>query len=109
MSTDRRWPSRVRERPSERWVSAWPATRASGQMPMRYEDIDQQGGVKLLAFPAAIGAIVWHQSIRQNEAVMKLQRQGIAAILTRLWLQAGQGPVSASRPFSADGRYRLAH
>ncbi len=86
-----------------------PSQCASGHPPVRYEDISQDGRVKPLALPPALGAIVWQQSVRASAALTRLQHEGVVPILTRFVIEGGQGPVSVRRPLSAQGCYQLAH
>src|SRR5262245_58386931 len=82
--------------------------RAAGQVPLRYEDVSQDGRVKLLALPHTIGAIVWQNALRPS-AVQRAQHSGIVPILTRFVMEGGGGPVSVRKPLDAAGRYQLAH
>jgi hypothetical protein len=85
-----------------------PTQRARGEVPLRYEDISQDGRVKLLALPQTIGAIVWQHALRPS-AIVAAQHSGIVPILTRFVMEGGGGPVSVRKPLDAEGRYALFH
>ena len=85
-----------------------PTQRAQGEVPLRYEDISQDGRVKLLALPQTIGAIVWQHALRPS-AIVAAQHSGIVPILTRFVMEGGGGPVSVRKPLDAQGRYALYH
>jgi hypothetical protein len=82
--------------------------RAGGTAWLRYEDVSQDGQVKLLALPQAIGAAIW-QTLLLHHPIARMQHTGVIPILTRFVLQGGGGPVSVRRPMTSDGCYQLAH
>jgi hypothetical protein len=75
---------------------------------LRYEDISQDGRVKLLALPQTMGAIVWQHALRPS-AILAAQHSGIVPILTRFVMEGGGGPASVRKPLDAEGRYALYH
>lgn len=83
--------------------------RAHAQLPIRYEDVTQDGRVQLLSLPHAIGAAVWQQLLANQPFARQAQRAGIVPILTRLVIDGGAGPISVRRPLEVEGGYRLAH
>jgi hypothetical protein len=76
---------------------------------MRFEDVSQDGALKVCAMPAAIGLVclgkLWFKTQHSHET----RPHGIVPILTRLAMQAISGPVAVYNPVEADGAYQLAH
>jgi hypothetical protein len=85
-----------------------PEQRAAGQVPLRYEDISQDGRVKLLTLPHTSGPTVWQQALRPS-AIVQAQHAGVVPILTRLVMEGGGGPVSVRKPLEVTGCYALCH
>jgi hypothetical protein len=83
--------------------------RAHAQLPIRYEDVTQDGRAQILSLPHAIGAAVWQQLLVNQPIARHAQRAGIVPILTRLVIEGGGGPISVRRPLEVEGGYRLAH
>lgn len=83
--------------------------RAQSPVYMRYEDVAQDGSLKVLGMPHAIGLVclgkLWFRTRMSNET----RPHGIVPILTRLAMQAVGGPISVRNPVEADGSYQLAH
>lgn len=82
--------------------------RSEAQLEVRYEDIAQDGRVKLEALSHALGVACWRQLLN-GHAVGELGRVGILPILSRVVLEGGGGPVSVGRKLLARGSYRLGH
>ncbi len=82
---------------------------ASGQLSVRYEDISQDGRVVLNALPQGIGRVVWRQLLNEHPSTEARMKHGIIAILSRLVIDGGGGPVSVMRMLSGRGCYQLAH
>ncbi|HEX6239930.1 MAG TPA: hypothetical protein VFZ61_03515, partial [Polyangiales bacterium] len=72
---------------------------------MRFEDVAQDGSLKVGAMPAAIGLVclgkLWFKTQLSNDT----RPLGIVPILTRLAMQSLGGPVAVHTPFEADGSY----
>jgi len=85
-----------------------PEQRGSGEAPVSYEDIAQDGRLNLLPLAHAFGAVVW-QKLLIHHPVMALNRSGVVPILTRFVFEGGDGPFSVRWPLSVDGRFQLAH
>lgn len=82
---------------------------ATAEVEVRYEDITQDGRVRLEALPTALGAACWRRLLHEHPLSLAARRQGIVPILSRLLVEGGGGPVSVRRPLLARGRYELAH
>ena len=83
--------------------------RASGEVSTRYEDIAQDGRVKLAALPHAIGEVCWMKLLRHHAITRITRTEGIVPILSRLVIEGGAGPVSVRRWLEGEGSYQLAH
>ncbi len=83
--------------------------RAHAQLPVRYEDVTQDGRAQTLSLPHAIGAAVWQQLLAHQPFARHAQRAGVVPILTRLVIEGGGGPISVRRPLEVEGGYGLAH
>ena len=83
--------------------------RASGDVSTRYEDIAQDGRVKLSALPHAIGEVCWMKLLRHHPVTRITRTEGIVPILSRLVIEGGAGPVSVRRWLEGEGCYQLAH
>lgn len=81
---------------------------SEAKLEVRYEDIAQDGRVKLEALSHALGVACWRQLLADHP-VGELGRQGILPILCRVVLEGGGGPVSVGRKLIARGTYRLGH
>jgi hypothetical protein len=83
--------------------------RARATLPLRYEDVTQDGRIQILSLPHATGAAVWAPLLAQHPVSKAAQRAGVLPILTRLIIEGGGGPISIRRPIDVEGAYRLAH
>jgi hypothetical protein len=84
------------------------APRAHAAVPLRFEDVTQDGRLVLEALPTAVVATVWRALLADAEAVRALRMHGIAPILARLRMEGGPGPFSAHAAVEAEGAYRYA-
>lgn len=85
------------------------AQRSDVPLPIRYEDVAQDGRVKLSALPHALGVACW-RGLLANHPISEVSREnGVLPILSRVSVHAGGGPVSALAPLRARGAYRLSH
>jgi hypothetical protein len=84
------------------------APRAHAAVPLRFEDVTQDGRLVLEALPTALVATIWRALLADVEAVRALRVQGIAPILARLRMEGGKGPFSAHGAVEAEGAYRYA-
>ncbi len=83
--------------------------RATAQMEVRYEDITQDGRVKLTALSHAMGMSCWRGLLAHHPARELTRKEGILPILSRLVGEVGGGPVSVFRKLEARGAWDLAH
>jgi hypothetical protein len=85
-----------------------PEAHGTGETPVSYEDIAQDGRLNLLPLAHAFGSVVW-QKLLIHSPVIALNRSGVVPILTRFVFEGGDGPHSVRWPLTVDGRYQLAH
>lgn len=86
-----------------------PQDRTQGALYMRYEDVAQDGALKVGGMPAAIGLVCMGKLFFKTALSRELRAQGVVPILTRLTLQTTGGPLSVRHKVEADGVYQLAH
>jgi acyl-CoA thioesterase FadM len=84
------------------------AQRSRGEVPLRYEDVSQDGRLTLNALPQGIGRVFWHNLAVSSGVDAEIRERGILPILTRLVTCGGEGPLSVLVPLSGRGRFRLA-
>lgn len=82
---------------------------ARGSVPLRYQDISQDGRLVLRAIPASVGAIVWRNLLADHPVHTQAREAGILAILSRIVLEGGDGPLSVRGPLRGEGGFELAH
>jgi hypothetical protein len=83
--------------------------RTQGSVYMRFEDVSQDGALKVLGMPAAVGLVCLGKLWFKTQTSRETQPHGIVPILTRLAMQSTFGPMSVRLPVEADGAYQLAH
>lgn len=83
--------------------------RGAGPLPLRYEDVVQDGRLKLEPVTHAIGAAVWRRTLAEHPVAQRMRDEGILPILSRLQVEAGGGPISARFPLQARGTFELVH
>jgi hypothetical protein len=83
------------------------ARRSDGRMSLRYEDITQDGFLRTVAMPHAMGRAFWQSAA--NEFLAEVRGQGIHPILTNLRCAAGEGPIGLLGGLTIDAHYDLAH
>jgi hypothetical protein len=77
-------------------------------LPLRFEDLTQDGRLVLEAIPNALGAIAWRSALPRDPFIRTCLDKGIVAILTRFVIRAFPGPFSASAKLEARGSHRIA-
>ncbi len=82
--------------------------RGSGAIQLRYEDISQDGRPRLEVLAYGISVAVWQGPIKQLE-VDSIVARGIIPILTRIVIEAHDGPFAVENPIDAVGCYEGAH
>jgi hypothetical protein len=81
--------------------------RASGRVPLRFEDVTQDGRLVLEALPTALGTI-WRGLLENDEGRKACVAAGVFPILSRLVLEGGAGPFSAQGKVESGGTGRIA-
>jgi hypothetical protein len=82
--------------------------RGFGSIQLRYEDLAQDGRPRLEALAGGISVAVWQGPVRQLDAASMIDR-GIIPILTRIVIEAHDGPFAVENPIDAIGCYEGAH
>jgi hypothetical protein len=82
--------------------------RARALVPLRFEDVTQDGRLVLEALPTALATTVWRGLLADSDDARALSSQGIVPILTRLRMEGPAGPFSANAIVEAEGTFRLA-
>src|SRR5690242_5702805 len=92
-------------------IPTWPegAERATATVPLRYEDISQDGRLLLEVAPHGVGQTVWRTLLPRKPHIDSLWRSGIIPILSRLVVVGGEGPHSVATTLEATASYTLAH
>ena len=83
--------------------------RTDALMPLRFEDVAQDGRLGLVALTAALGDVSWRQLIIPGPHAGALAKLGIAPVLSRLVVEATGGPFAAMSTMEATSQYDLAH
>lgn len=81
-------------------------------MSLRYEDVSQDGRLRLEAVPTALGAVVWPRILAwlpKGAAEPRELVKAVVPILVRLTTTGGAGPVSVTHALDGSGVFRLAH
>src|SRR5687768_8066392 len=86
-----------------------PEQRARGHVGMRYEDIAQDGSLKVGGMPHAIGMVCFRDLWQPTQLYQESRAQGILPILSRMVMQASGGPVSIRNAVEVEGAYDLGH
>lgn len=84
------------------------APRAKAPVPLRFEDVTEDGRFVLESLPNAFIATIWQGLLRGSQTARAFTSQGIVPILVRLRMQGMPGPFSANAPVEAQGTFRLA-
>lgn len=82
--------------------------RGRATVSLRYEDIAQDGRVRLDALPPSLGEAVWRTAIRNHPAQKFVSEHGIVPILSRMTLLGTSETVSVSSTLDAEGCFELA-
>jgi hypothetical protein len=83
------------------------AQRGEGTLQLRYEDVVQDGRMRLEPMSHAIGAALWRRALATHPFVQQLRDQGIFPILSRLQIESGEGPVSVRTSVTCRGSFEL--
>lgn len=90
-------------------VDTSPERAHAGSMRLRYEDVAQDGRVKLEMIPASLGAVLWRGRLARSEAMAALRREEIVPVLRRFVIVGTDALLSVHRPVEAEGRWEPAH
>ena len=85
-----------------------PDLHAQGPMTLRYEDVTQDGRPRIGALPTALG-VGWRGVSPPPAVRSAMLEHGIIPILTRLRVEAFDGPFSIEEPFAVKGSFGMAH
>jgi hypothetical protein len=84
--------------------------RARGPVAIRYEDITQDGRLALEGLAPALGEVIWRQLLPRGSALLgALHAHQAVPILSRVIIEAGDGPFSTFHPLDASGSFEIAH
>lgn len=81
----------------------------TAKLPLRFEDVSQDGRVLLDALPAGIGPAIWAPLLEKHPMAALARKDGVVAILSRVVIEGLDGPIPVSRPLAVTGTYELAH
>ena len=79
-----------------------------GTLHPRFEDIAQDGRVKIGALPASLG-VVWRGLLASSSLPGDFQRAGVVPVLRRLVVEGGSAPLGLEHPIEVEGRVETAH
>jgi hypothetical protein len=82
---------------------------ASATMPIRFEDIAQDGRLALEGLAPAVGETVWRKLLAGSPVTRALREQKAVPILSRLVVEGGGGPFSTLHPLESTGTYAIRH
>ncbi len=85
------------------------AQRSAASYPLRWEDLTQDGRLRLPGLVASIGPTIWHKMLAQDPTQAALIADGVRSVFTRLALDAGDARFSLGERVATDGAYQLAH
>lgn len=80
--------------------------RGAGETRLRFEDVAEDGRLRLEGVWPAIGPILWGKMEVAN-ALLRLGARGVRAVLTYVALEGGEEPVSVRAPCSQEVRWSL--
>ena len=84
------------------------STWNAAEIPVRWDDIAQDGRCRVEALPPLLGSTAW-RALMNTPAGKASIGTGIVPILTRLVIHAGDGPFGVNAPMSARGAYAFGH
>lgn len=80
-----------------------------GRLPLRYEDVAQDGRLKLETMTHALAAACWRGLLSRHPITVATRRDGVVPIMSRMWIEEGDAPIGITEPLAATGRFELAH
>jgi acyl-CoA thioesterase FadM len=90
----------IPEAPPDAW-------RAKAEVPIRFEDVTQDGRFVLEALPNAIGPTIWRGILTKTPSFVSLLNSGVLPMLTRFVLEGTPGPFSANATVEGEGACRM--
>jgi hypothetical protein len=81
--------------------------RATGRVPLRFEDVTQDGRLVLESLPTALGPTLWRNLLDKDPGLRACFANGVFPIISRLVLEGTPGPFSANGRIEAEGTFRL--
>jgi hypothetical protein len=79
-----------------------------GSLTLRYEDVAEDGRVKLETLPSSLG-VVWRGMLSGTPEAAALRAAGIVPILRRLVIVGTPTPIAIHRPLDVEGSWETAH
>lgn len=86
-----------------------PEQRAQARVFLRYEDVAQDGTLKVWGIPPAMGNVAYAQLWDRQPLYSELVAQGVVPILSRVRIQSTGSPISVEKRVDVHGWYRLGH
>jgi len=83
--------------------------RATGNYPLRFEDLSQDGRVHLEPIVASVDAAVWRPLLNTSAVSRALHASGVRPVFTRLALEVGPARLELGEVLTAEGAYEIAH
>lgn len=83
------------------------AQRGEGTLTLRYEDVTQDGRMRVEPMSHAIGAAVWRGALRKHPVLRALEADGVLPILSRLRTWSLGWPISVFTPLTCRGAFEL--
>lgn len=96
-------------------IPSMPPARRDGEdggradLPLRYEDVTQDGRIQLTSIMWGLGHTVWRQLLGKMPALEKFRAQGVLPILRRLVAVGEDRSVTVNLPIHYEGSFRFAH
>jgi hypothetical protein len=85
------------------------AQRSTASYALRWEDLTQDGRIRLPALVASIGPTIWKKMLAHEPTQAALAADGVRSVFTRLVLDAGSARFSLGERLATEGAYQLAH
>lgn len=83
------------------------AQRGEGVLPLRYEDITQDGKLRLEPITHAGGAALWRGALARHPMRGAMEREAILPILSRLHARSLQHPIAVETRITCRGAFEL--
>lgn len=76
--------------------------RTEALVPIRYEDVTQDGRLRPTSIPPALGILTW-PTVMSHEDAEWARQEGVVPILSRMLIEIGAGPIPAIYPLKGRG------